>query len=539
MRSVTLLLTATLLAAGHPSAQQVDRLRAAADLLGATSLKSLRLSGLGANFSVGQNPNPQDPWPRITIKSYDAAINYETASMRVEMLREQGPIPPRGGGQPFTGQQRLIQVVSGGDAWNVPLPPANDQRGAAPAAPPQPATTPQAATPPAAPQPATPPPEQPPQPQPAAAVERMLQIWLTPHGFLQAALANRATTRPSARGLEVAFTVACRAGVQGCAPSRFVGLLNATNQVEQVQTWIDNPVLGDMLVEAEYRDYEKVGGVWFPMHIIQRQGGQPSLELWITGVQPNAAVDIATPAAVRGATPPAVRVEAAKLAEGVYYLTGGSHHSVAIEMSDYIVLVEAPLDEARSLALIAKIKETIPNKPVRVVVNTHHHFDHAGGLRTFVDEGATIVTHDMNRRYYEWAWAAPRMLNPDRLARSGKAPRFQTFTDKHEIADGTRTVEIHRIANSPHHEGLAMVYLPREKLLIEADAYTPGADSAPAVAPSTPPAPAGPAPSPIANPTAINLHENIRRLRLKVERIAALHGPRVASLDDLARAIGR
>ena len=78
-------------------------------------------------------------------------------------------------------------------------------------------------------------------------------------------------------------------------------------------------------------------------------------------------------------------------------MKGGTHHSVAIDQADHIVVVEGPQNEARSEAVIAKVKETIPNKPIRYVINTHVHFDHSGGLRTYVDEGATIVTHAMNR----------------------------------------------------------------------------------------------------------------------------------------------
>jgi glyoxylase-like metal-dependent hydrolase (beta-lactamase superfamily II) len=370
----------------------------------------------------------------------------------------------------------------------------------------------------------------------------MQQIWLTPHGFLKGAIANHATVKSVPNGTEVSFTLGCGAGVKACVASTFTGLINAKNQVERVQTWIDNPVLGDMLVDATYNDYETAGALSFPMHIVQKQGGHPSLELWVSNVQSNAAVDITVPAAVRGAAPPPVRVEAQKIAEGVYYLTGGTHHSVAIDMGDNIVLVEAPLDEARSLAVIAKVKDTVPGKPIGVIVNTHPHFDHAGGLRTLVDEGATIVTHQMNRPYYETAWAAPRTLHPDRLARSGKRATFQTFTDKEVLKGTKRTIEVHRIANSPHHDGFAMVYLPADKILIEADAYTPAA-AAPPPAPASSPvataaAAAPPPPQPL-NPTAVNLYENIRRLKLDVERIAALHGPRLATMDDLARAIGR
>jgi glyoxylase-like metal-dependent hydrolase (beta-lactamase superfamily II) len=498
-------------------AQQPDPIRAAAEALGAVNLTSLRFTGLGANFSVGQSPSPAEPWPRVTVKNYAATINYDVPGMRVEMVREQGSIPPRGGGVPFTGEQRFIEFVSGSYAWNVPM-----------AAPPPPASPP--ATAPAA--SAARFVEQAPQPQPAAAAERMLQIWLTPHGFLKAALANKATIRRVDDGTEVSFTMDGK--------YKFTGTLNRMNQVERVQTWLANSVLGDMPIEAVYSDYESHdGGIGFPGRIIQKQGGYPSLDLWIFSVQPNAPVDVAPPESVRSAAPPPVRVEAQKIAEGVHYLTGGSHHSVAIEMRDHVVVVEGPLNEERSLAVIAKVKETVPGKPIRFVVNTHHHFDHSGGLRTYADLGATIVTHELNRAYYEKAWTAPRTLGPDRLAQSRRLPVFQTFTDKQTLSDGVRTIEIHRIANSPHHEGFAMVYLPAEKLLIEADAYTPPPVT-PTAAAAAPASPAAVAPQgPVVNPTTRNLYENIRRLKLDVERIAALHGPRLATMDDLADVSGR
>jgi glyoxylase-like metal-dependent hydrolase (beta-lactamase superfamily II) len=133
------------------------------------------------------------------------------------------------------------------------------------------------------------------------------------------------------------------------------------------------------------------------------------------------------PDAVRAFAPPPVNVEMEKLADGVYYVKGGSHHSIAIDQRDHIVVVEGPQNEARSAAVIAKVKATIPDKPIKYMVNTHVHFDHSGGLRTYVDEGATIVTHALNKPYYERAWAAPRTLNPDLMAKSNKTATFENL----------------------------------------------------------------------------------------------------------------
>ncbi|HMF97275.1 MAG TPA: MBL fold metallo-hydrolase, partial [Vicinamibacterales bacterium] len=204
---------------------------------------------------------------------------------------------------------------------------------------------------------------------------------------------------------------------------------------------------------------------------------------------------------------------------------GGSHHSVAIDQKDHIVVVEGPLDEARSTAVIAKIKETIPNKPIKSVINTHAHFDHSGGLRTYVAEGATIVTHDLNKPYYERAWTTPHTINPDRLAQANKPATFETFTDKHVITDGSRAIEVYPIAGNGHNDAFAMIYLPKEKILMEVDAWAPLApNQAPPATPS---------------PFAVNLYDNIQKLNLDVRQIAALHGPRVATLEELKAAVGQ
>ena len=530
LAAACLLVTADALLAGQTSparaaAPSADAIRLASDALGVPLVRTIRFTGFGASFSVGQSPNPGEPWPRVTIKTYEALVDYQTPAMQVDVVREQGPVQPRGGGQPFTGEQRQQQFVSGSVAWNVAfaVPPQETGRGAAP---PAEGAGPGRGR-------GNPPVAQAPQAAPGTVTDRIQQIWTTPHGFLKAAAANKAAITRGSAGAEVTFSANGR---------RFVGVINVGNQLERVQTWIDSPVLGDMLVETLYSNYQKFDGVSFPMRIVQRSGGYPSLDLWIASVQPNAMVTMEVPDAVRTAAPPAPpMVEPQHIAEGVYWLTGGSHHSVAIDMRDHVIVVEGPQNEERSLAVIAKVKEILPNKPIRFVVNTHHHFDHSGGLRPFVDEGATVVTHEMNRPFYEKAWAAPRTLNPDRLAQSRKTATFQTVTDRAMLTDGARTVEIHRIANNSHNDGFLMVYLPAERILIEADAYTPAAPAATAVATAPPQGgnAMAPPPVPTISPTILNLYQNIQRLKLDVAQIAALHGPRIATMQDLATAAGR
>src|SRR6185295_16909143 len=106
----------------------------------------------------------------------------------------------------------------------------------------------------------------------------------------------------------------------------------------------------------------------------------------------------------------AVKVQADKVADGVWYLTGGSHHSVAVEMKDHLVVIEGPQDDARAVAVIVEAKKLAASKPIKYVVNTHKHFDHAGGLAAFVADGAIVITHDASKAFLEKSLSASRMV---------------------------------------------------------------------------------------------------------------------------------
>ncbi|MGJ0485670.1 MAG: MBL fold metallo-hydrolase [Methylomicrobium sp.] len=479
-QAATLAATLAMNGCGTQQAQHLDLASAAADTAG---IKSIEFSGTGHWYQFGQAPNPGLPWPPFELNNYSADIDYATASARVQISRKQIIEPGRN--RPVPTVQKVDQYISGSTAWNLTPPAANAQN-------PAPTLT----------------------AQPAAVEERAAEIWASPQGFLKAALQHQAKQQPVNGGTEISFVIGGK--------YRYVGLLNSKHQLEKVQTWIDNPVLGDTLIETRYSNYRDFGGIQFPGHIARSQGGYPVLDIDVAEVKANPTVSIAVPP--ESAKAPAVKVTANKLADGVYYLTGGTHHSVAIDQKDHIVLVEAPQNEERSLALIAKLQEVFPNKPVKYLINTHAHFDHAGGLRTFADAGATIVTSEPNQAYYEKVWAAPHTLNPDRLEKSKRPARFESFTGKHVLSDGNRRIEILALAGNSHNDAFAAIYLPKEKILIEADAYTPTAANVPP--PVTP------------NPYSVNLFDTIRKLKLDVDKIAALHGPRVATLDDLRTAIG-
>jgi glyoxylase-like metal-dependent hydrolase (beta-lactamase superfamily II) len=472
---------------GAPSADAADKqLERAAKQLGVAKMQSLELEAAGIYFQIGQAPGPTLPWPAFSVANYKMQVDFARVASHVSYVRRQVSDPARA--RPAPVDQALDQYVAEGRTWN--LAPAA-AAGAAPVV----------------------------TPMPANIEERTAEIWSTPQGFIKAALANEATVRrlPDTKQFEVKFNFLNK--------YRYEGLLNADGDVESVRTWIDNPVLGDMLMEASYSNYRDFGGVRFPAIVKRAIGNWPWYELTVTAVRVNTAQPQAVPAAVATAAgaPAGVVVDATKLAPGVWYLRGGTHHSVAVEQEKGVIVIEAPLNEERSLAVIAKLQELLPGKPISHVVNTHVHFDHAGGLRTYADAGAMVVTHTDNVPYLKRAWSAPRTLNPDRLALSKRQPRFTAVDVWASLGEKGHLVNVYPIQGSGHNDAYLMIYLPAQKILIQGDAWSPLADNKPT--------------NPV-NPLAVNLLENIERLGLDVRQIAALHGPRVTTVEDLREYVG-
>jgi glyoxylase-like metal-dependent hydrolase (beta-lactamase superfamily II) len=441
--------------------------------MGAGAVKSIQYSGNGVNFQVGQNYIPEMPWPRFVVKSYTRSVSYETAAIRDELVRTQGEEPARGGGgQPVVGEQRQNFAARGDFAWNV----VGD-------------TTP---------------------PAPVALLDRQLQLWTTPHGVVKMAMASSTAVQ----GNTFSFTVPAR--------FRIWATVNSQNLVEKVVALVPNAVLGDLRVEINYSDYKDFGGVKFPTKIKQMVAEYPALDLTVTDVQPNAKVDIAIPDPVLKTPAPYARVTSQMVADGVWYVTGGTHHSVVIEMKDHLVVVESPLNDDRAVAVLGEVKK-LSSKPIKYVIVTHHHFDHSGGVRGIAAEGVTLIAHDANKAFLEKALAAPATVNPDRLTKSGKKGTVEGTGAKRTLTDGTRTMDIHHITGNVHHGGIIMVHLPKEKLLIEADVYNP-------------PAPNAPAPTSV-NPNWVSLADNIKRLNLTVDQIVPIHG-RVMPIAELHKGIG-
>ena len=503
-RKLVIVAALAALAVTSGSAQDArSALQASAAAMGLNNVKTIQYTGTGWNALVGQSYDLTEDWPRFEVTSYTRTIDYDANTSREGFTRRRGSYPVRGGGAPFDGDQTVVQVVSGGYAWNLqgekPLPPGRPYLEVMP-----------------------------------HHELRQLEIVLTPHGFLKAAMAAKdarmmttAIVGPTNAGLTENGRRATLVAFTALGKYKVVGTINDQNLVELTTTWIPNAVYGDMLYEIRHLNYKDFGGVKFPTTIHVHQGdpvfnpAHNMMDIRVNDVRTNISVPaMPVPDNIRqGPAAPPIRAEATKVADGVWLIGGGSHHSVAVEFNDHVAVIEAPLNEERSLAVLEQVSKIAPNKLVRYIVNTHHHFDHSSGLRTYIAQGSTLVTHKDNADFYEQVMLspAPRTLMPDRLAMfypnfttSRRPVPIERVNQKYVLSDGNQVVELYPMLGSTHIGPMLLAYLPKQKILVNADMYTP-------------PAPGTTPPSQAMQGVAA-LAQNIQRLRLDVVTHATLHG---------------
>ena len=520
-------------------AQTVDArkaLEAAAKAMGTTNLKSIQFTADGFLSKVGEQYDLTTDWPHFEVSEYTRTIDFDAKYMRLDYNQKQGSYPTNG--YPPVPEDHVTNILSGNFAWDMkgdtPVPYTRLYLDGM-----------------------------------AYADLRQLEMVLSPHGFIKAALAasdavaiTQPIVGPSDFGLsqfgQWVTIVSFHYGKY-----RVNGTINDQNLVEFTGTWIANPIYGDMPYEMRYTQYKNYNGVMFPglTHVHQ---GDPRIntaenyfQVWTRDVQPNVVVNkIPVPDVVLTAKLDPVKVDTQKLADHVWLLGGGPLNSVLVEFKEFVAVVEAPQNEARSLAVIDEVHKLVPGKMIRYVVNTNHHMAHAGGLRTYFSQGTTVVTHQSNRDYYVDILFSPfpRTVDPDHMTIfnpmymiSRRPPPIETVggtttVGKYVISDDERQLQIWHVqdmayevgesylkipgpslARGNHSADMLMAYLPKEKILINADLYVPRD-------PGSKPAP----------PTTgmRTLYLNMKKLDLDVAQHVSIVGRRVGSNDEFIKLVG-
>jgi glyoxylase-like metal-dependent hydrolase (beta-lactamase superfamily II) len=409
---------------------------AAAALGGAervSAVKTLVLEGTGTQYNLGQDVVPGATGQTFTVSQFKRTVDVAGGRARTELTRApnfaffQGPAP-----------QKQVAGLDGAVGYNVA------PNGTATRAP------------------------------EAVTADRRAEVLHHPVTAVRAALDPMAKlSNPRTEGGQSMVDVATAGGQQ------FTLAIDATTKLpSKVTTRSYNVNLGDVVIGTAFADYQAVGGLQLPAKLTTATDDFTTQEVTLSKQEVDAdAGDLAAPAAAANApagAPPAQMVTVEPLAKGVWLLAGGSHHSVLVEFGDHLTLIEAPLNEARTLAVIAKARETVPGKPLTQLVNSHHHFDHTGGVRAAISEGLTVITHQGNVAFFQEVAKRAHTLQPDALSKTGKAATVQGVDGQLTLSDPTMTVNLIGVT-TPHSQTMLVAHFPREKLLVEVDAYTPGA----------------------------------------------------------------
>jgi glyoxylase-like metal-dependent hydrolase (beta-lactamase superfamily II) len=438
LRKLTLAALLALLPAAASAQSAGPVVAAASKAMGVDSLNSITYSGTARNGAFGQSKAIGEPMGAVNvtqITQYTRTINFGTpADSSALVSRATGPTQPPtvpGVPPPMPGVfNQNITAMQANSNWN-----------------------------------------------------QGLNVWTTPWGFLKGAAASGAATVRQQGGQQVvSFSPAVKS--PSGQPYTVSGYINGQNLVTKVETRVDNAVAGDLLVEFEYSNYQNMNGVQVPGRIVQRQAGMPTFDATVSAATPNPAnlTALLTPPPPPGraggpggaapAAPPApgAAPPVERLGEGVFKI-GGNYMALAVDMGDHILVVESGQSDARGQAVMAAAKQAIPNKPIRFVVNSHPHFDHAGGLQAAVAEGATILTHRNNEQVLERLLGAPRTLTGDSLSKvAARRSNVVEGVGDRDVRRGTngKVVELIRVPNE-HSDGMLVVFLPAEKVLWSAD----------------------------------------------------------------------
>lgn len=351
---------------------------------------------------------------------------------------------------------------------------------------------------------------------------------LQPHRLLLAALENPGALRPlRAR----TFRGELMDGLRYAAGSDTVNLWfdRTTGVLVVAEAMTDDDITGDRRTLTWYTRWQPVdggGGVRLPRQVDTEVNGRLLSHNVATAYRvesaPDAALFTIPDSIIRRAvpfsqaTPPPLVVSLVELAPGVWRAEGGTHHSLVVEQGSRLLVVELPQSRARGTAVLDTLRSRFPNRPVGSVVNTHHHHDHAGGIRVALARGLPVVTHARNVGFVRGIGTARKTVRPDALSRTPRAPVVRGVADSLVIGTGDHRVVLYSLP-SIHAEGILAAYLPASRLLFLADVLSPTATL-----------------NPVGSAEVVAM---VRARGLSVDRLVGAHSG-IAAWADVERAAG-
>jgi glyoxylase-like metal-dependent hydrolase (beta-lactamase superfamily II) len=317
-----------------------------------------------------------------------------------------------------------------------------------------------------------------------------------------------------------------------------------TGQISKLETMENDHLRRDVPLEVFYYGWQSLGGgVAFPAEIYLALDGEivhkevrtalsvnPEVDSSLFDAPDGVTAEVDEDLAMRGALSgefnqlfaasgfikdgAQTAINADEIAPGIFLLGGVANNTMVVEQEDGIVVVDAPLHQYRSEAVIDWIASEFPDKPITHVASTHHHTDHSAGLRSYVAQGATVVLGEAAADYFADIFQAASTILPDALAENPVPATIEAVPADGSVTidDDTYPVVVYPIANT-HAEDMVIVYVGGAGVVFVSDLYSP-------------------------NPAATSagaggqlLYDRITELGLEVETIAGGHGGSISFED--------
>ncbi|MEQ1762053.1 MAG: MBL fold metallo-hydrolase [Pyrinomonadaceae bacterium] len=285
-----------------------------------------------------------------------------------------------------------------------------------------------------------------------------------------------------------------------------------------------DPFVGDAVIEMLFSGYRQENGRMVPAKRTDLRSGELMNDLRFADVRFNAALtdeSFKLPVGLKAANPAPAAQPSTKYAENVYTVNASGYNVLAVGMKDHVFVMEAPIGDNASKQAIAEIKKLFPGKPIKYVAVSHHHDDHAGGIRTYIAEGSTLIGLPGERKFFEKVASAKFTIDPDTLMLSPKALKIEAITEGRRIlTDGSTTVELIDIGPGGHTDEMLVAYLPAERLIFQGDLVNRPANGDLATI----------------NDSTVHFIEWLGKSGLAVERVIGVHGP-PSTLEELKKAV--
>lgn len=282
--------------------------------------------------------------------------------------------------------------------------------------------------------------------------------------------------------------------------------------------------IGDAVIEMVFTGYKQENGRMVPTGRRDLRGGELANDLKINGVVFNASLtdeNFKLPTGMKAATAAPPAQPFVKYSDSVYTVNASGYNVLAVGFKDHVFVLEAPIGDNVSRQAIAEIKKLFPGKPIKYIAVTHHHDDHAGGIRTYIAEGSTLIGLPGEKAFFEKVAKSVFTMDPDSLTQNPRPMKWETIEKgKRTLSDGTTTVELIDIGPGGHTDEMLVAYLPNEKFVFQGDLLNrPGNGAAATI-----------------NDTTVHFSNWLDAKNLAIDKVVGVHGP-PSTREELRQAV--